>query len=813
MKKNCILFLSLTISLTSVAQIITPECEQRAEKLVNQMTLNEKMDLIGGYNSFFIKGIPHLGIPEIFMADGPQGIRNNTKFSTLYPCGILTASTWNKQLVHRLGERLGNDARARGVNFLLGPGVNIYRSPMCGRNFEYFGEDPYLTSEVAKEYILGVQSKGVIATIKHFAANNQEWNRTGSSSEIDERTLQEIYLPAFRKAVEEAHVGAIMDSYNLVNGKHSTENEWLNIHILRDTWGFKGVLMSDWDAIHSTLGAVNYGPDIEMPYGLWMNYEKIKPYMDRGMISENTIDLKVQHILQTLIAFRQLDRVQKDSSIALDNAQSKQTALDIAREGAVMLKNDAMLPLKGKTAILGLNADTIVCGGGSGEVHPISYVTMTQAMRSVMPGVKFIDQNVMYDDITSQLYADSLFKNRGFSARYYSNKDQRGEPAVVKYDSRIWFDWGFGKPLPELPADYFSANWTSYYKADVTGRLGLHIGGDDGYRVFVNGKLITGDWGEHSYTDRMSVINVEAGKTYKFYIEFFDNKQGAYMKFSLSRYNANNLRKALYGIDNVVYCTGFNKSTEGEGFDRSFEMPGEQDVLIHNLASIGKKVVTVINSGGGVEMNSWLADSKAVLMSWYPGQNGSTAIAEILVGKINPSGKLPISIERKWEDNPCHDSYYKNMQGREYPCTEYTEGIFCGYRGYDKSDIKPLFPFGFGLSYTKFQYSNIKLIKNNSDVIVSLQVKNTGKYEGKEVVQVYVHQQKCSAPRPVKELKGYDKVSLKRGETKTVTITLPKSSFEFYDINSKKFIVEPGFFDILVGASSTDIRLQKTIDY
>lgn len=812
MKRIQVFLMSLLLAVGVNAQIITPECEQRAKKLVSQMTLREKIDYVGGYKDFFLRAIPRLGLPEIYMADGPQGIRNNTPFSTLYPCGILTASTWNRQLARRFGESLGSDGRARGVNFLLGPGVNIYRSPMCGRNFEYFGEDPYLVSEVAKEYILGVQSKGVIATIKHFAGNNQEWNRTGASSEIDERTLQEVYLAAFRKAVEEAHVGALMDSYNLLNGRHSTENEWLNNHVLRNMWGFKGVLMSDWAAVHSTLAAVNYGPDIEMPSGRWINYNTVKPYIERGMISEKTIDLKVQHILQTLIAFGQLDRVQKDSTIPLDNEVSNQTALDVAREGIVMLKNDAMLPLKGKTAILGINADTIVRGGGSGEVTPKRYVTMLQAMRSAMPNIKYVDDKSFYDEVDSKLYADSLGKKRGFSACYYKNDKRQGIPAVAKIDHTLWFDWGLNKPLSEFPADNFSATWTTYYTPKVDEKLKIYIGGDDGYRVFVDGKLVTGDWGDHGYSDRVSVFNAKAGKTYKFFIEYFDDKEGACAKFHLYRFSSEKMRKVLNGIDNIVYCAGFNKSTEMEGSDRTFEMPGHQDVLIHDMAGIGKNVAVVINSGGGVEMNSWIADAKAVLMAWYPGQSGSTAVAEILTGKINPSGKLPISIERKWEDNPCHDSYYQNMGEREYPSVEYTEGVFGGYRGYDKSGIKPLFPFGFGLSYTSFQYSDIKLIKKGNNVIVTFKVKNTGKCDGKEATQVYVHEQKCSVPRPIKELKGYEKVYLKSGETKTVSITLPYSAFSFYDTESEKFIVEPGAFDILVGASSADIRLQKTIN-
>ena len=341
------------VGITAHAQTITPQAEQRAKDIVTKMTLQEKIEYISGYTSFSLRAIPRLGIPEIKLADGPQGIRNHAPKSTLYPSGILSASTWNRELLYKLGQGLGQDAKARGVNILLGPGVNIYRAPLCGRNFEYFGEDPYLTGETAKQYILGVQSEGVIATIKHFAANNQEWSRHHASSDIDERTLQEIYFPAFRKAVQEANVGAVMNSYNLLNGVHATEHKWLNIDVLRNLWGFKGILMSDWTSVYSAVGAANAGLDLEMPKGRFMNLENLLPAIKAGTVTEETINLKVQHILQTLIAYGMLDKEQKDSNIAEDNPFSRQTALELAREGVVLLKNEGdLLPLKGKTAVM-----------------------------------------------------------------------------------------------------------------------------------------------------------------------------------------------------------------------------------------------------------------------------------------------------------------------------------------------------------------------------------------------------------------------------------------------------------------------------
>ena len=331
--------LALSVALNVNGQEITKEAKERASGLVKQMTLDEKLDYIGGINDFYIRAVPRLGIPEIRMADGPQGVRNDTK-STLYPSGVVTASTWDRELVHKMGEQLGKDCKARGVGLILGPGVNMYRSPLCGRNFEYFGEDPYLASETAVQYIGGVQSQGVISTIKHFCANDEEWDRYDVSSEVDERTLQELYLATFRKAVTKAHVGAIMSSYNMVNGEHTPENPHLIQDIMRGQWGFEGIYMTDWGAAYSGIASANAGLDLEMPSGKYMNPAVLKEAIKNGVVDERVIDEKVQHILQTLIAFGMFDKPREDKSIPQNNPESAATALTVAEEGIVLLKND-----------------------------------------------------------------------------------------------------------------------------------------------------------------------------------------------------------------------------------------------------------------------------------------------------------------------------------------------------------------------------------------------------------------------------------------------------------------------------------------
>ena len=803
------------IGILNAQVVITSEAEQRAKEIVAKMTLKEKLRYISGYTGgFSICPVPRLGLPEVFMADGPQGIRNNTK-STMYPSGILSAATWNRDLNYRLGRGLGQDAKARGVGILLGPGVNIYRSPLCGRNFEYFGEDPYLSGEVAKQYILGVQSEGVIATIKHFAANNQEWDRHHVSSEVDERTLQEVYFAPFRKAVKEAHVGAVMNSYNLLNGVHASENRWLNIDILRDTWGFKGILMSDWVSVYSTVGAANHGLDLEMPTGEYLNEELLMPAIEQGLITEATIDLKVQHILQTLIAFGFLDKEPKDTSIALDNPHSRQTALDIARGGIVLLKNEGnMLPLKGRTVVMGSNAEVLVTGGGSGFVSPFSTVSIAEGLEQLQKRNTIrLKDDLLFDDLKDAIYADEGKRQKGFKAEYFKNVELKGTPDATCMENQIAHDWGTGVPLEGFPADGFSVRWTATYVPVTNGLVRMTMCGRGGYRAYINDQLICTD----HLPEREQVIEVEAGKKYRLRVEYHNYGGDARIGLKAGILNESLLKQTLAKAKNVVLCVGFNNGDEdggieGEGADRSFALPKPRLELIRKVTSLHDNVVVVVNAGGGIDFSDWGDKVKAIVMAWYSGQEGGRAVAEILTGVISPSGKLPISIEHRWEDNPVSKSYYENMKFAEYKRTQYSEGIFMGYRGYDKSGIKPLYPFGYGLSYTTFAYGNLMVEKNGVNrVKVTFDISNTGKMDAAEVAQVYVHDVKSSVPRPYKELKGYEKVFLKKGETKRVTIELEDDAFSYYDMDKQRFVVEKGDFEILVGTSSECLPLKGSI--
>ena len=815
MKSLLFTLLSLGLAFSAAAQRIAPEAKARAAALVERMTLEEKLAYIGGYDAFYIRSIPRLGIPAIRMADGPQCVRNDTH-STLYPCGIALAATWDRSLARAYGRSLGRDARARGVHIMLGPGVNIYRSPLCGRNFEYYGEDPYLASETAAGYIEGMQGEGVMATIKHFCGNNQEYDRHHVSSDIDERTLHEIYLPTFRKAVEEAGVGAVMSSYNLVNGQHMTENRDLIDGVLRGQWGFEGIFMSDWDATYSVAGPANGGLDLEMPGARYTNPENLKRLLASGVVTEETIDEKCRHILQTLIAFGFLDREQKDASIPERNPESDATALEVARNSMVLLKNEGLLPFDRRTrrvVVMGPNAVKLPMGGGSGEGYPFGYVSAAEGL-AAEKGLRV--QCLTPQGTTALAATDRFFTpdgQPGLRCEFYANRDLQGPAVVTTTHPEVDFFWE-GAPAEGLPEDHFSARWTGEFRPARSERAIFTVSGDDGYRLFVDGREVLEHWADHGVSTKTATLDVEAGRSYAIRLEFYDNVRTAEVKLRYAGYSPAERAQTIAAADAVVYCAGFDQTSESENSDRTFALPAGQAEEIAATAALNPNLVVVVNAGGGVDFAQFADRARAVLLAWYPGQEGGAALADILTGRTNPSGRLPISIERRAEDNPTFGSYDPNVfrfQNSPLRRVSYDEGVFVGYRGYDRRGTEPMYPFGYGLSYTTFEYGGLEAAPAGDGWQVSFTVKNTGRRTGTETAQVYVGDCEACVPRPVRELKGYERVTLAPGEQKRITIPLGRDAFAFYDGNRRAFRVEPGMFRIEVGASSRDMRLTKTI--
>jgi beta-glucosidase len=832
-----ILTLCFLVSTFTLAQAQAPapspaEIERRVESILGRMTLEEKIDILGGVDGFFIREFPHLGVPRMKMADGPLGVRN-FGLATAFAGGIALAATWNPQLAGRVGTELGRDARAKGVHFLLGPAVNIYRAPMNGRNFEYFGEDPFLAARLAVDYIKGVQSQGVSATVKHFMGNNSEFDRHRTDSIIDERTMREIYLPTFEAAVKEARVGAIMDSYNLVNGEHASQNKFLLTDVAKQEWGFDGIMMSDWSATSDGVAATNAGQDLEMPSGAHMNRDNLLPAIEQGKVSVATIDDKVRRILRTAARFGWLDRDQTDPSIPRFNQQGRRVALDAARESLVLLKNDSnLLPLdkvKIKTvAIIGPIAyPAVSVGGGSAHVEPFVAVSYLEGLSNYLGTSGRVHYNRGVPSLGEMAEATDYSTaasggKPGLNAEYFSNEKLEGTPAVSRTEQHLNFGPGSRTVFPDQTA---SSRWTGYYvpKSPGAHEVFVQSTGEDGgaHRLYVDDKLVLANWTENRALGGSVTLSLDA-TPHKVVLEQRGRSRwlGGRLRLGIARRGQMvdaEAKKLASEADVVVVAAGFDHETESEGSDRTFTLPPGQDELIREVASLNKNTVVVLTSGGGVDMGGWLDGVPALIQAWYPGQEGGTALAEILFGEVNPSGRLPVTFERRWEDNPAHESYYPAATDTKR--VEYKEGVFVGYRGYERNNTKPLFPFGHGLSYTTFKYSNLSVkpltggpaASAGPRYEVSFDVQNTGSREGADVAQVYIGDRHAKVPRPAKELKGFAKVNLRPGETRRVVMPLDARALSYYDASAKQWRAEPGDFDVLVGRSSERIELRGKI--
>jgi len=803
----------------SAQEWYTPDVDRKVENLLKQMTVNEKLAYIGGVDWMYTRNIDRLGIHRMKMSDGPQGLTTHGK-STAYPSSVMLAATWNEDLAYQYGKSLGRDCRARGINIILGPAVNIYRAPMCGRNFEYMGEDPYLTSRTAVGYIKGMQDQKVMATIKHFVANNSEYDRDNISNDIDERTLNEIYFPAFRAAVQEAEVGAVMTSYNYLNGIYTTESPWLIKEVLRKQWGFNGLVMSDWGSTHYCVPAAKSGVDLEMAGGEKMNPKDMAYHLKTGDVTMDMVDDKVRHILRVLIAFGFKDGTKEDKSIPLNDPASAETALNVAREGIVLLKNEKnILPVNTKKIrniiVTGKNACRDVHGAGSGAVIPFGYVTMFDGIKkeaaSHNANVEYVDE---YNFLPKIVYTDKSRNTPGFAAEYFDNIHFERKPVYKRTEDKINYSWAAGTGIEGMRKDYFSVRWNATIHPDETAEYDLTLGGDDGYRMYINDDLVIDDWSPAAYRNKKISKVLHAGTDYHIRIEYYQQGGGASVNFVWKKkddqtdYFADYLKKA----DLIIACFGHNSDSEGEGSDRTFELPDIDKMMLSSVSKAGKPIIGVVSAGGNVQMQSWEPALNGLLWSWYAGQEGGTAIAEVLFGKVNPSGKLPMTFEKRWEDNPAYNSYH-DPDGDKH--VAYTEGIFIGYRGYDKLKREVQYPFGYGLSYTDFKVSGLSVSEPDvqGNVTVTCRLSNTGKRGGSQVLQTYVGKNGSSAvERPEKELKKFEKVFLKSGQSVTVKMVLPADAFTYYDIVSKKFVKDAGMYNIMLGFSSRDIQLQKTIN-
>ena len=701
------------------------DIEARVEDALSRMSLDEKIAAIHAQSTFSLPGVKKLGIPELWTSDGPHGVRPevpwndwgnpgwNNDSCVAFPALTCLAATWNRDVAGQYGAAIGEEARFREKDVILGPGVNMYRSPLCGRNFEYMGEDPYLAGKLAVPYIHGLQSKGVGACVKHYACNNEERHRHKTDVEVSERALREIYLPAFEMAVKEGGAWSMMASYNLFRGTHCCHNGYLINDILKGEWGFDGVVMSDWAGCHDTKEAVLGGLDVEfgtrvgkkMPagenvYDTYYLAEAYKQGILAGEFSEEGLDEKVRRVLR--LTFRTAMNMDKPFG-SMCTQEHLDVARKVAQEGIVLLKNEGdVLPVRkpGKISVVGENAYKKMCiGGGSSMLKPIYEMSPLEGIleRAARDGMEVVYSRGYVGDTTTTQDGISSFQKLA--------------------DDR---------PRAELIA------------------------------------------------------------------EAVENSRDA---------------------DYVIYVGGLNKSLyqDCENRDRlEYGLPYGQDELISELAKVNPNMTVVIISGNAVAM-PWIDQVPSVLLGWYGGSEAGRAIADVLFGDVNPSGKLPFTFPVKLEDNPAH------YNGKTFPTrgkNHYDEGIFLGYRWHEKMDIKPLFAFGHGLSYTDFEYGDVTLSSKKirgGKITVKVPVTNVGQVAGSEVVQVYVHDCEASVEMPEKQLKGFDKVYLEPGQTKTVSIELGPDAFRFFDEESMDWKTEPGDFEILVGSASDNISKTVTV--
>jgi len=825
-----------------------------ARQALAMLSLEEKGSLCRGNSTMTINAIPRIGLSEEFtMSDGPHNVRpdldrmtfNQTgskdDHSTSLPSLSALAATWDVSLAERHGQVIGQEARDRGKDMMLGPGVNIVRTPLCGRNWEYLGEDPALAAALCVPMIQAIQSNGVAACVKHFAVNNQELKRTSVDVDVDERTLREIYLPAFEAAVKQAGVLTVMSAFNQLRGEYCSHNDYLNNRILRDEWGFKGLVVTDWGGMHDTLKAALGGTDVEMNAGDSIRYFT-QPLLDAvraGTLPESIVDDKALHVLYVMAAIGKFGNVPRATG-ARNTSEHQQIARDIAESSIVLLKNSAnMLPLDPSSLknvlVIGKIADTRHCTlGWSAEGKPPYEITPLDGIRQRLgSSVEVIwvpfpgsDQQRNFIAIPESVLNtfDTTAKDVGIAikawrAEYFSNVSLEGAPAFAGFDRVLDFDWKNAAPKPGVTSNQFSARWTVKLIAPESGNYTFNIKFDGGARLLVNDKPVIMSRKARKSLELSGEVALTAGTEYNVRAEFsaeVDSPSFA-LKWETPLNRSESiavLKEKARAADAVVLITGnehgHGRAMECEGADRpNMKLPSGHDEAIAALLPCNPRTVVVNLSGSPVEM-PWVNDANVIVQTWFAGQEAGKAFASVLFGDVNPSGKLPFTFPVKLEDSPAHA--LDNYNGEK---VNYAEGLLVGYRWFDKKDIEPLFPFGHGLSYTSFRYGSLQLsrtaFKPEESVEVSVDITNTGKRAGTEVVQLYVSDSQPKVEKAVRELKQFARVMLQPGETKSVTLPLRPRDLAYFDVAGHRWKADAGEYVLEVGASSRDLRSKAVV--
>lgn len=860
------------------------EVEAQVSSILDNMSAQEKYQFIRVDDGHMIPRLDRFGIEGTVAYDSTLGVHvNNTTFGASYPSQTALAATWNIKRAQEQGLALGYETRMAGGEQMLSPVVNLYRTPLNGRAAESVcGEDPFLCSVMAPAITNGIQAQGIQAGAKHLIANEQEANRHALDVHVDERTLREMYLVPFESLVKNADIASIMCGFNKVNGDFACENHHIIKEVLKDEWGYQGFVMSDFNAIQNAYEGAYAGTDLDMPSGLQFTQDKLQPYVDNGTLAQSVIDDKVARNLRALIRYG-LDKGGYPAQ-TLDYPEYGLTAsLDTAREGIVLLKNDAsgnqgaLLPLNksARIAVVGNGAQLAPSspfgtGYSDAESDYVSELSGLQQLATNSENVTFIKSMSLSPEQSLWLSPDCQASDDtcrvGVEAEYFANTQWSGEPVLTREEQGINFSWtnmtnvvenaciendaqtieeqgldcssvtaeqaDGSRALNDLSPSMggFSARFTTSIKPTITGKHVFKVRADGPVKLWVNGKLLLESDGEPRAPDvpnanplSVQTPRLKAGQTYQVVLEyareqFFQGQLGGLNGVQLS-WASLTPPADLSDYDAVVAVVGRSHEYEGEASDPNFELPEQQATLLTNLMRSNRNTIVVMHGGGGMDMQPWNKKAKAILHAWFSGQLGGQALAEILYGDVNPSGKLPITLDSKLKYNPSYPSYSNpDDYIGENAKTDmtYSEGLFFGYRGYDISHHKPLYPFGFGLSYTTFNFSNLTLsdqtVTENGTLYANFTVTNTGSQAGYETAQLYVHPQSSSVERPQHELKGFSKIYLQAGESKQVSIPLNARSFAHYDIKQAQWEVEAGRYTIEIGDSSDSLPLSSSVN-
>ncbi|MBB2838980.1 UNVERIFIED_ORG: beta-glucosidase [Rhizobium etli] len=801
------------------------------DSILDQMTLEEQVSLLSGADFWTTVPVERLGVPKIKVTDGPNGARGAGSLvagvkATCFPVAIALGASWNPGIVKQMGAALGRQAKSKGAAVLLAPTVNIHRSGLNGRNFECYSEDPMLTAELAVAYIEGVQGEGVAATIKHFACNESEIERQTMSSDIDERTLREIYLPPFEQAVRRAGVMAVMSSYNRLNGTYTSEHHWLLTKVLREEWGFDGIVMSDWFGSHSTAETINAGLDLEMPGPARDRGEKLVAAVREGKVDAATVRAAARRILVLLERVGAFEKEPDLTERAVDLPEDRALIRRLGAEGAVLLKNDGILPLArtslDRIAVIGPNAASArVMGGGSAQIAAHYTVSPLEGIRAALSNANSISHAV---GCRHNRLID-VFKGK-IAVEYFNGRGCKGDPLHVETVDKGEFFW-FELPSGELDPAAFSARMTMQFVPEESGEHVFGMTNAGLARLFVDGVLTVDGhdgWtrGENYFgtanDEQRGTLMLEAGRSYEITVEYEPStatEEGINLiavRFGvekpLGEVDIESAVETARNADVALLFVGRDGEWDTEGLDLpDMRLPGRQEELIERVAAANANTVVVLQTGGPVEM-PWLGKVRAVLQMWYPGQELGNAVADVLFGDVEPGGRLPQTFPKALADNAAitgDPAVYPGKDGHVH----YAEGVFVGYRHHDSRAVEPLFPFGFGLGYTRFSWDKPRLSVSEMDadgVIVSVDLTNIGDRAGSELVQLYVRSPKSKVARPDKELRAFAKLSLQPGETGTAVLKVLPRDLAYFDPEAGAFRAEPGDYQLVIAANAIDIK-------